>query len=228
MSIPKFLACVCAAGLWLAGGASAETWRWRDAEGNQHFGDQPPAGVEAERLNIKRRPSELSPQDRTQRLERLRADEASRNAKREATQARAGRDADELADKRAGNRQRCDRARWALAALETARPVYRDENGAYRVKRSPNEPDIYPGAREYLDDAERQGEIARYRRDMEGSCADTPALADKRLAEEELRHAESCEFAEASLRQLEQPEARATPEEIAGRRRFLEAECWAP
>ena len=228
MSIPKSCVVWCCVSLLLAGPALAETWRWRDAEGNVHFGDRPPAGVTAERLNVQRKPAALSPEDRQRRLDALRADEASRNARREAASARAERDAEQAEDARASDRRRCDRARWALAALETARPVYRDENGAYRVKRSPNEPDIYTGAREYLDDAERQAEIARHRRDMGEYCADTPELTDKKLAEEDLRHAEACEFAEATLQQLEQPEARATPEEIAARRQFLETECWAP
>jgi|LNFM01.1.fsa_nt_gb hypothetical protein len=227
MSIPKSCVVLCCAGLLLAGQAMAETWRWRDAEGNVHFGDRPPADVQAERMQIKSTPSPADG-DGERRLEQLRSDEAARKASRDEAATRARRQADADAGELAQRRSRCDRARWALAALETRRPVYRDANGAYRVKRSPNEPDIYTGPRQYLEAAERQAEIERYQRDMGEYCSEFPELQDKQLAEEDLRHAEACEFAQAQLEQLEQPESRATPEEIAARRQFLEQECWAP
>lgn len=123
------------------------------------------------------------------------------------------------------NRGRCDRARWALAALDSGRPVYRDASGAYRVKRPPNQQDVYTGPRQYLDEAEREAEIAHYREEMNTYCADFPELRDPALADEELRHAEACEAAAIELEQLLQDEARATEEEIAHRRRFLDEEC---
>jgi hypothetical protein len=228
MSIPKSRMLLCCVALLMAGPAGAETWRWRDADGNVHFGDRPPSGVQAERLKTPSKPAPAEGEAGARRLEQLRSDEAARKARREAADTRARRRADADAGDRAQQRSRCDRARWALAALETARPVYRDANGAYRIKRSPNEPDIYTGPRQYLEAPEREAEIARYQRDMGEYCVDFPELQDKQLADEDLRHAEACEFAQAQLQQLEEPESRATPEEIAARRQFLEQECWAP
>lgn len=226
MSILKSLACATSAlALVLGSVAQAETWRWKDAAGQVHFGDRPPAGVAAERIDKPAKPPALSDEERTRRQQALRAREAQREAAAENEAARAARDEQDAAGAAAMNRGRCDRARWALAALESERPVYRDGNGAYRIKRPPNQPDTYTGPREYVEDTERQLEIARYQADMDRYCADFPELQDKALAEEDLRHAEACEFAAAELEQLEQGDSRATPDELASRRRFLDEEC---
>ncbi len=229
MSILKSLAFACACGCALAvvgsGAASADTWRWKDAEGQVHFGDRPPPGVQAERMNVQTGPSALTDEERAQRAQELRAREAARDAAAARDERRAARKEERVADEAAMNRGRCDRARWALAALESGRPVYRDANGAFRVKRPPNQQDVYTGPRQYLEEAERQGETAHYQQEMDRYCADFPELQDKSLADTELRHAEACEAAAAGLEQLMREESRAMPEEIEHRRRFLDEEC---
>jgi hypothetical protein len=191
-----------------AGGV--EAWRWRDAEGGVHFGDRPPPGAAAERL-------------------RLRADPASTGGAqgpvaRQAPAPPPPAPADAAADG-PQRLERCDRARWALAALESGRPVYLDAYGAYRVKRPPGQPDPYTGPREYLDDAEREQAQARYRGERDEACAEFPERMDPRAADEDLRRAEACERAAADLARLERPEARASAEDLATRRRWLETQC---
>lgn len=225
MSIMKTVAWVCGLAVLTAGPACAETWRWRDAEGQTHFGDKPPPGVEAERLDVKSRSPALSDEERARRAQELREREAARDeaAAREAR--RTSRAEERAAEERATNRGRCDRARWALAALDSGRPVYRDANGNFRVKRPPNQQDVYTGPREYLEDAERAAEIAHYRAEMDTYCAGFPELQDPALADEELRRAEACEAAAAELEQLRQDESRADDEEITRRERLFDEEC---
>lgn len=217
MSILNFCAGAFALFVVCTGLARADTWRWTDAEGQVHYGDRPPRGVQAEQIKLQRKAAPLSEDARQPRRAIPQGDEAeaARTAQADA----------EAANAQALDRSRCDRARWSLAALDSGRPVYRDANGAYRVKRPPTQPDTYEGPREYLEDAEREAEIAHHRADMDRYCADFPALQDLSLADEDLRHAEACEFAAAELEQLLQDEARATPEELARRQRFLDEEC---
>lgn len=84
--------------------ASAEVYRWQDAEGNWHFGDQPPQ-VQHEKMDIKA-PPKLGQGERVreinQRTLRLRESEkarqqeqAAREKKEQDTQARKCRDARE-------------------------------------------------------------------------------------------------------------------------------------
>jgi hypothetical protein len=216
MSILNFCAAACALLVVSTSLALAETWRWTDAEGQVHFGDRPPPDVQAEQIKLQRKAAPLGDDARLQRRPAPQNDEAQA--------AQEARDADD-GNAQALNRSRCDRARWALAALDSGRPVYRDASGAYRVKRPPTQPDTYEGPREYLEDAEREAEIAQHRADMDRYCAEFPELQDLSLADEDLRHAEACEFAATELSQLLQDEARATPEEIARRQRFLDEEC---
>jgi len=225
MSILKSLACVCALAVVGSGAALADTWRWQDAEGQVHFGDRPPPGVQAERMNVQTGPSALTDEERARRAQELREREAARDAAAAREERRAARNEERAADEAAMNRGRCDRARWALAALESGRPVYRDANGAFRVKRPPNQQDVYTGPRQYLEETERQAEAAHYQQEMAQYCADFPELQDKSLADADLRHAEACEAAAAELEQLMREESRATPEEIERQRRFLDEEC---
>jgi len=193
---------------------AADAWRWRDAAGGVHFGDRPPPGVAAERLRLRANPAATGSAPRP-----------------DAPHASAPPPAADEADAAPGGPERlerCDRARWALAALDSGRPVYRDAHGAYRVKRPPNQPDPYTGPREYLADAERAEALARYRDERDEFCADFPERMDPRVAAEDLRHAEACELADADLARLERPEARASAEELAARRQWLETWCWPP
>lgn len=196
-----------------AGGV--EAWRWRDAEGGVHFGGRPPPGAAAERLRLRADP------DPTGSAQGPVAPPAP------APPPPAPAEADATADG-PGRLERCDRARWALAALESGRPVYRDAYGAYRVKRPPRQPDPYTGPREYLADAERAQALARYRGERDEFCAGFPARMDPQVAAEDLRRAEACELAAADLERLERPQARAAAEELDARRRWLDTQCRFP
>ncbi|MBI2801403.1 MAG: DUF4124 domain-containing protein [Gammaproteobacteria bacterium] len=205
--------------------AHAATYRWVDAEGHVHFGDAPPIGVKAVPLQLYKPSAPLSPAQAQEQIQRLRAVEAAKAATTNAEQATAAANAKAKLEASAALRARCDRARWALAALDSGRPVYRDEQGAYRVKRPPPQGDAYTGKRAYLDGTTRTQEIAKYRRELTVDCAAFPEANDQRRADDELRMAEHCEAAYAELKALTRPEARASSEEIASRQAFIANNC---
>ena len=106
--------------------ATAEVYKWVDADGNVHYGDRPPAaGVDSRSIPPPPAPPEDA--DHEQRslkqrrlLEAFEAERAERD--RAETQAAAA---------RAERAQKCERARRQLAGLERANIVYTtDESGA--------------------------------------------------------------------------------------------------
>jgi hypothetical protein len=121
----------------------------------------------------------------------------------------------------------CDRARWALAALQTQRPVYRDGSGIYRVKRPPRQPDVYAGPRTYLSDAERSAEITRQQAARETACAAYPELQDPALAEQDLIRAEHCEAALVHWHELARANARASNDELERALAEIKSDCEA-
>ncbi|MGD9603577.1 MAG: DUF4124 domain-containing protein [Gammaproteobacteria bacterium] len=205
--------------------AGAETYRWRDAQGQQHFGDTPPPGVSAERIDVQPAPTPLDPDEAARRVEALRARERSLNDATEAERARRAAADAAAADAAVVRAQRCEDARWALSALDSGRPVYRDEEGRYRVKRPPGQGDAYTGAREYLDDATRAQELAAARSRVEQFCGAPPTREEMARTDLEILHAEQCEKAAADLELLSRPGAHATTEELERLRGFLANDC---
>ena len=203
-------------------GALADTYRWRDADGNPAFGDTPPPGVGAERIDVRPLPTSENPADAaaaSQRLEqmadRLAAERENREARTSKASAAAARETED-------RRRRCEEAKWAFAALTADRPVYRDGEGRYRIKRQPRFGDAYEGPREYLDDAARQAEMARQQEIMSSFCEVPMTGAERERVEEDILHAETCERAAADLAAQG---SRPDPERQRMLQHFLKEEC---
>ncbi|MBD3645601.1 MAG: DUF4124 domain-containing protein [Alcanivorax sp.] len=100
--------------------ASAEVYRWQDAEGNWHFGDQPPQ-EQHEKIDIKA-PPKLGQGERVreinQRTLRLRESEESRRQEQ----------ADRERKEQDAQARKCREARARLKRLQ-GRFVYRDDEG---------------------------------------------------------------------------------------------------
>ena len=204
--------------------AEAETYRWRDAAGHIQFSDTPPSGMQAEIVDVRPPPSKLTPNQAQGEIQRLRTIREGQAAAASAEKQRKASDAAAAETTLAARAQKCAGARWALASLESGRPVYRDGQGMFRIKRPPGQGDAYAGARQYLDDASRAQEITAQKRLAENFCGALPSKAEKRRTEDEIKMAETCEAAAADLARLQRPEAHATPAQIEILQRYL-AQC---
>lgn len=206
--------------------ATADTYRWRDADGTTHFSDQPPpVGVPVEKITVSAQPSPLSAEEATQAVARLRAAEVDRQAAAAAAKDAAAAAAATAGAEGAAKRDRCARAQWALSALETARPVYRDGDGMYRLKRPPGQADAYTGPRDYLDDPSRAREIVAQQKLVQDNCGALPTAEQKAEIENEIRNAEHCEAAAADLDLLTRDGHSRDTDLINARREFLDKNC---
>ena len=214
---------LCVLFIALCGSAAAEavTYRWRDAAGHMQFSDTPPSGVRAEIVDIRSPPSKLTPNQAQGEIQRLRTLREGQAAAASAETQRKTSDAATAEATLAARAQKCAGARWALAALDSGRPVYRDGQGMFRIKRPPGQGDAYAGARQYLDDASRAQEITAQKRLAENFCGALPTKTEKRRTEDEIKMAETCEAAAADLARLQRPEAHATPAQIEVLQRYL-------
>ena len=221
------MAC-CGVMFLLCSGAAAETWRWRDAEGNLNFGDTPPEGVAAEPVTVAPPPSPMTPQEAEAAVRQLRekAEVGIREAEAERrTEAeRAVRNAE--ADQRV--RQRCEGAKRALTMLRMERPVYEDDEGGYRIKRPPGQGDAYTGGRRYLDDASRAAAIKAQEAIIAETCKVPYGGTEELRIADELREQEACESAAAELSEGEPDGLRLAPEDRTRLERFLREKCSKP
>lgn len=214
--------------IFLCGGASAETWRWRDAEGNLNFGDTPPEGVAAEPVRVTPTPPRLSPAEAQAEVRRLR--EEAEVGMREAEAARRAAQQRAAADAQAARRisERCDEAKRALTMLRMERPVYKDDQGHYRIKRPPGQGDVYTGGRLYLDDASRADAIKAQEDIIAETCRVPWSDAEELRVADELREREACENAAAELAEGDAQGLRLAPEDRARLERFLREKCRSP
>ena len=113
MSLAKLLPL----GLLLAGVAHADIYRWKDAQGHVHYGDQPPASG-AEKIDEPPPPSPLSPEEANAQLEAIRA-------KREAANEEAAKAREEKAKAEAQRQQRADECAAARRQLDAMRAAQR-------------------------------------------------------------------------------------------------------
>ncbi len=199
---------------------AVDTYRWRDREGLIHFGDRPPAGSDAEKITVRTQRSRLSADEAAQKIERLRAIEARNKPADKITATPTTLDA--------AKRERCAHAQWALSALETARPVYRDEQGMYRIKRPRGHVDPYTGERAYLDDATRAREIVIQKKIIQENCGAQPTADEKARVEKEILAAEHCEAAAAELGDLMRAGRDQDTDRINTRREYLDTYCESP
>jgi Domain of unknown function (DUF4124) len=197
------------------GVASAqEIYRWVDAEGRVHYGDQRPPDSQAERVQVDtNEPSNAAASG----AELMRLLERNEAAVEKRAQDRRERDATAETRNTAqgAELQSCREARRNLVVLEWQWPVYRDEQEQVRLQWAG---DTYAGAREYLDDETRAAEITRTKAEIRAKCADPDSTEEQELARELLILTEVCAAERADLYRLEQPEQR-TPESDLSRKR---------
>ena len=188
--------------LALAANVDAEVYKWVDEEGNVHYSDQPPLDAESERVQLDYTSgSKGDPSAALQRvLEQAETAAERRSEDRQATS--AAEEAERAA--RVVRDQRCLERRMQLAVLQERAPVYRDEQGQFRVQRLG---DPYSGEREYIDDATRASQVARAHQEIESSCQHPGDTEEQDLARAMWIRSEKCATARADLELLEQRRA---------------------
>ena len=130
--------------------ASAQLYKHVDKDGRVVYTDQPPANVDAKRLNIQNAPAPASSSGNKSYVERDKELDKSRKAAREKNEkseqaAKAAQEAE----------QKCAQAKTAYQAYADGGRIYK-----YNEK----------GERTYLGDAELETERNRTRREMEEAC----------------------------------------------------------
>lgn len=137
--------------LGLAGGAvwaGESVYKWVDAQGQTHFGSQPPPGGKAHKLDIRPSvPAPVDPPAAASWQEQLRRSGELRHQRRQ--------EEAELAKKARTAEQDCLAARRTLSVLGRERPVYRTNA---------------QGEREYMEDDQRQAAIESARLRADTAC----------------------------------------------------------
>jgi hypothetical protein len=128
---------------------SAEIRKWVDPDGTVHYSDQPPAGVQDRKLDIKPRPASpaapaqsLSDKEIEFRKRRMEAENARLKEEKAAADAQA-------------RQQSCERAKGQLSMLQAGGRVVR-----FNAR----------GEREFLSDEDRGREMAAAQRDVDQWC----------------------------------------------------------
>lgn len=199
-------------------GAESEVYKWVDKEGNVHYGDVPPEGQEAQRLELEKEPPR-EPCDAVLTI----IEQSEKSSERRAEERRHEAALEHAAEQeRLDAEGRCLFFRKQLNALQQKLPVYRDEAGFLRTV-APH--DTYEGYRQYLDDATRAREMDRYREKIAATCSDLDDPDAQRLAGRERIKSKRCEAAAAGLEALLRPEARSSRQTIEEARQTVRLYC---
>jgi hypothetical protein len=130
--------------------ASAEVYKWLDADGNVHYGDRPPGtGSDSQSVTLPPAPTKDADHEQRSLLQRrlLEAIDSER-AERDQVQS-------ELAAAKRERALKCEKARLDLARFERANIVYTNDES---------------GARIYMSDDERREATANARLWLEKHC----------------------------------------------------------
>ncbi len=199
---------------------TAEVYKWVDEEGIVHYSDNPPQNAESERVQL---PSTPGPKgDPSEALRRLLeqaeiATERRSEKRRAASAAKEGKRAARVA-----RDQRCLETRMQLAVLQEQRPVYRDEQGQFRLQWAR---DPYTGERKYINDATRASEVARAHQEIAKSCQHPDDTEEQDLARATWIRSEHCAVFRVELEQLEQRGATVRRDQLEQRRQFVNTYC---
>ena len=127
--------------LLVAGTSAAQAYKWRDADGKLHFSDKPPAGANAEKMEIK----PATPED----PEAVKQAQAAKSLREQAAFAekQAKHKADQTAQRdQEANDRRCRSAQRDLDTFNRQTPVYHVGKDGQRV---------------YMEDKDRPAAIQR-------------------------------------------------------------------
>ena len=145
-------------GLALAGVAQAQIKCWTTADGKRSCGDAPPAGAKTTTVRTPLSPADAAPSAASKDSKKgpmTAAEKEQDYRNRQAAAQKAAAKADEKQKEADEKKENCASAKENLAALE----------GGQRISRSDAK-----GERYYLDDAQREQEIAKGRTQVKQVC----------------------------------------------------------
>ena len=202
----------------------ATIYKWVDEKGVTYYSATPPPNQKAQKVQTAPPPPAAVDGGRPA-LKTLQEEEQEFQKRRAERQQESNRIEESSAEQAEGER-RCLETRKQLAMLQEQLPVYRDEEGKFRVKWKY---DAYQGERKYLDDATRTSEIARARQEIEAICPRPSDAKDQDLARKQMTKettwSDHCAVERAHLEAIERPEARTPKQEIAEQRQNVERWC---
>jgi Domain of unknown function (DUF4124) len=201
---------ILVAGLGLGPAWAQVVYKWVDAQGaTQYTSTPPPAGVPVTVIRPPAAPTaEAASQARAAAQRSI--DEAARMAEaRQREQALQRAQADRLQRDTALRQQRCAAARSQLEVVQRQGPVLRYDERGQRI---------------YLEDSQRDAEIARLKADVAEQCG--PLGPDTALpGRPALPAAMACAAAREALRDLQAPAQRAAPSDIAAATQRVQKAC---
>lgn len=139
----------------------AQVYKWRDATGKIHYGDQPPAGAQAQSRKLT---PDNSLSDDTSGAQKAAAEQRLDAAKRTSDAKEKAAEAERQRAQDAEREVACERARINLQGLESGQIRYRLDAA---------------GEREGLDGARRDAELDAARRIVDINCSPRPVATAK-------------------------------------------------
>ena len=182
----------------------AQMYRWKNSDGQTQYGDRPPVGVEAVPLKVQRHRPDPTARSRLKSLV-----ERSRQTPGSTDTSESRQDSD---NESGTDDALCSQKRKELDMLGEQLPVYRDADGKMRVHQ---DIDTYKGARSYISDAERPGELAAARKGINEFCQRPDDAAEQQAAREAQVRAELCSAFKADLELVKSPHVRASRDKLA-------------
>jgi len=149
------LAVVSLVSLMLATGASAEIYKWIDAEGNVHYGEHPPLEAQRQTVEPARGPSDESINESRERWQAILSNQRRSDQLGQEDKAKAEEEKAAQMEREAAKQRSCIRARENLNILTQERPVYQVDEKGERI---------------FFDDAAREREIAEMKKIIEEYC----------------------------------------------------------
>jgi hypothetical protein len=191
--------------------SAADIVRWVDSAGVTHYSDDPPPGVKSVRIQRALVPDAGSQQQAASDAKRV--IDASRRMEADRILEQARKNPNLAAQGSMARAKRCDHARYQLALLREAIPVFRTASG---------------GARVYVDDAARPSEIQRWSEEEKTQC-DAAALetsAAQARRRSEAAHRPACKAAVQRGMDLDAALPRASEKDLAQARQAAQSACF--
>ena len=154
--------------------------KWQDSDGVTHYAESCPDQAESTEVQIQPPPTREQIDESERRSEDMLSETRARSVEREREKENKVEVEKASADSRDSLIRSCAEARWNLEILKTQRPVYLDDKHRLQFNQSLFD-QYYQGQRTYLEDQQRQADIARYAGIEERTCTADEADIRERI-----------------------------------------------